>query len=117
MSYSTEPQMARRWTAEIDRLRARAAKIARSLPLDDGGTVELLESCLGLGDSLLRDLSGAALAGERLRQQLLVLERWGAEVFDQMPVACVQANEHGEIVRANRAAAALFNTSAKHLQN
>ena len=116
MSYSIEPQMARRWTAEITRLRGRAARLARRLPLDEPETVELLEACLSLSDSLLRDLSGATLASEGLRRQLLLLERWGMEVFDQMPAACVQVSEDGEILRANRAAASLLNTSAKHLQ-
>jgi PAS domain-containing protein len=111
-----DPAHIRRCTTQIDRLRARAAKLARQLPVDDGGLVEMLDACLSVSDALLRDLSGACLANEALTRQLSDHARWWNETFTGMPVACLEVDTRGSIERANLMAAQLFNTGVKYLQ-
>ena len=111
-----DPAHIRRCTTQIERLRARAAKLARQLPVDDGGLIEMLDSCLSLSDALLRDLSGACLANEALTRQLSDRARWWNDTFTQMPIACLEVNADGAILRANPPAGQLFNTGIRHLQ-
>jgi PAS domain-containing protein len=116
MFNKSDPAHIQRCTTQLERLRARAAKLARQLPIDDGGLVEMLDSCLSLSDALLRDLSGACLANEALTRQLSDRARWWNDAFTQMPVACLEVSEDGAILRANPSAGRLFNTSIRHLQ-
>jgi PAS domain-containing protein len=116
MFTKTDPAHIRRCTTQIERLRARAAKLARQLPVDDGGLVEMLDACLSVSDALLRDLSGACLANEALTRQLSDHAQWWRETFTVMPIACLEVDVHGSIERANVMAAQLFNTGVRHLQ-
>jgi PAS domain-containing protein len=116
MFSKNDPAHIRRCTTQIERLRARAARLARQLPVDDGGLVEMLDSCLSLSDALLRDLSGTCLANEALTRQLSDRARWWNEAFTQMPIACLEVSGDGAILRANSSAGQLFNTGVRHLQ-
>ena len=116
MFSKNDPAHIRRCTTQIERLRARAAKLARQLPVDDGGLVEMLDACLSLSDALLRDLSGACLANDALTRQLSDRARWWNETFAVLPIACLEVDAQGSIQRANTMAAQLFNTGVRHLQ-
>jgi PAS domain-containing protein len=116
MFNKSHPAHIQRCTTQLERLRARAAKLARQLPIDDGGLVEMLDSCLSLSDGLLRDLSGACLANEALGRQLSDRARWWTETFMEMPIGCLEVDASGSIERANVMAAQLFNTGVRHLQ-
>lgn len=111
-----DPLLIKRRAADIEGLRRRTARLARHLPLDDAGAVELLGSCLELADVLLRDLCGVARGADALEQQTAAWQRWWHRVFDDMPLACVEVDDDGLIVRANTEAARLFNTSSRQLR-
>ena len=68
-------------------------------------------------DGLLRDLAGVHVECERLRDQVRAEIATWEHLFDAMPGASLLTDDAGVIRDANRAAAAILNTSAKHLKD
>ena len=107
----------RQWVIDVGQLRTRAARMQRQgLPT---GLDELLDQVFELCDSVLQELAGARfefdartarLEGEASRYA----EAW-THLFDRMPVACIETDPNGIILRANTFAALLLNISAKYL--
>jgi PAS domain-containing protein len=76
---------------------------------------QLFEQLFAACEALERDLAGAEMqvAASRTYAEQQVAER--EYLFEVMPVACVEVDIGGIIVRANGAASTLLNTSAKRL--
>jgi PAS domain-containing protein len=103
----------RRWTIAISQLKSRAAKGRRAGVAQD--TSDLVDQSLTLCDAIVRDLAGAGLQLDESRVRLDAQIALWTHLFEEMPTACVETDASGVILGANPAAAALFNTSVKHL--
>jgi PAS domain-containing protein len=97
----------------MKRLRGAAAELRRQ-PLTPRAS-EVFEELFGTCESLERDLAGAEmdLGARQADAELQAAER--DYLFQAMPVACIEIDTDGTIVRTNRAAATLLNTSPKYL--
>lgn len=108
--------MINRWTHAVSQLKTRAAKVRRrSAEATDQSSI--LEESLDLCDSLLRELAGAKLECEAWARRCEAQTALRISAFEQMPIACVETDDEGLILRANRLGALLLNVSSKHLQN
>ena len=106
----------RRWTQEVSQLRTRAANVRRR-PAAPSDQDDILEQALHLCESLLRELAGAQLESDALTRRCDAQTAQWEHLFEQMPVACVEADADGVILKANRPAALLLNISSKYLKN
>lgn len=100
------------WSRELADVRTRTLQ-----PRFREEPVELQAATLDLCDRLLRELAGAHLESERLRQELKTEAATWIHLFDVNPGPCVLTDEAGVICSANRAAAVLLNTSSRRLQD
>jgi PAS domain-containing protein len=97
-------------------LRSRAARMQRpGLPV---GFDELLDQVFDLCDSVLQELAGARLEFDartlRLEGEASRHAKAWTHLFDRMPVACIETDPNGIILRANTLAALLLNMSVKY---
>lgn len=96
----------------IAQLRNRAAKVRRAAPPE---VIEVVDQSLGLCDSVVRDLAGTGLQFDAFKLELDSRSVLWSHLFEEMPSACIETDSNGIIFSANRAAAAMLNTSVKHL--
>ena len=102
-----------RWIRELTNLRSRIQRGRSS-----GATrPELIDETLAACDGLLRDLAGEHLECERLRGAVRAEAAMWEHLFEAMPGPCLLTDSAGSIRTANRAAATILNTSAKHLKD
>jgi PAS domain-containing protein len=98
---------------DMKRLRSAAAEVRRQqLP---PRASEVFEQLFDTCEALERDLAGAEMD---LAARQAAAEQQAAKrdyLFEMMPVACIETDSGGTILRTNRAAATLLNTSPKHL--
>jgi PAS domain-containing protein len=111
------PVTERQWAAVLGRLKMATAKISRSkVPIE---LCELLDQAVAVGDSLLQELAGTRVEFEsqatRLKHQVSEASDAYLGLFDELPIASLETDPQGNIVRANRQAALLLNTSPKYL--
>ena len=107
----------RHWVTAIGQLKSRAARMERpGLP---PGFDELLDRVFELCDSVLQELAGARFEFDartaRLEGEASRYAKAWTHLFDRMPVACIETDPNGTILRANTLAALLLNMSAKYL--
>ena len=103
----------RRWVLTIAQLRHRAAKARRASA--NAEAFEIVDEALTLCDSIVRELAGTGMAFDEYKLKLDAQSALTAQLFDEMPIACVETDPSGVIRGANREAGRLFNTSGKHL--
>ena len=103
-----------RWERELTNLRSRIGQRRRGS--GDAGP-DLTDAALITCDGLLRDLAGAHLECERLRGEVRAETANWEHLFDAMPGGCLITDRGGVIRIANRAAATILNTSARHLKD
>jgi len=102
------------WTRELGQLRARVLRLrGRTAEPYDG---DLTEAAMGAADSLLRELAGAQLECEGLRNVSRAQTAEWERAFDAMPCAWVITDRTGSIRDANGIASALLNLSVRHLR-
>ncbi len=106
----------RRWTRVVEGLRARCAKLRQPALAAGAPRDELLEESIETCGGLLQDLAGVQLLCDQLRHELQAESLNRQYLLDQMPVACVVADDASVIQYANQPAAELLNVSAKHLR-
>jgi PAS domain-containing protein len=94
-------------------MRNRAARVRRAgVPPE---ALELVEQSLSLSDAVVRELAGTGLQFDAYKVKLDEQTALWSYLFEEMPLACVETDASGIIFNANRAAAAMLNTSVKHL--
>ena len=103
----------RRWTIAITQLRSRAARARRGAA--SPAVSELIEEALALCEVVVRDLAGAGLQIDEVKEKLEAQSGLWSHLFEEMPGPCVETDSSGVILSANPAAAALLNTSVRHL--
>jgi PAS domain-containing protein len=103
----------RRWTIAITQLRTRAARARRGGAPSEAS--ELIDEALALCEVVVRDLAGAGLRIEVAKEKLEAQAGLWSRLFEEMPGPCVETDGGGVILSANPAAAALLNTSVRHL--
>jgi PAS domain-containing protein len=111
------PSADRHRVTTIAQLRTRAARLRRTnMPAD---LDDLIDQVFTLCDAMLQDLAGQRFDCEavvaKLKGDASQSAHASALLFDEMPVACLETDANGIIVRANRAAALLLNLSARFL--
>jgi PAS domain-containing protein len=106
----------RRWTFEVARIRARAAKMSRRASQQPDEAPEIVEQALAACDVLIRELAASVetcdLATAGVRTQMALTDH----LFQRMPIACGAIDREGLIINANQAASSLLNVSVKHLE-
>lgn len=102
-----------RWTRQIANLRSRIQRRRAS----GGASGELIEAALVACEGLLQDLAGEHLECDRLRNEVRTETAAWEHLFDAMPGGCLLTDDAGFIRNANNAAAAILNTSARHLKD
>lgn len=102
-----------RWKPIIDRVKTRLALKGGSTPrkLDAA-----LDEAVATYDSLLQDIAGLELENRAQRSRIGAIVGDWDYLFRKMPIACVMTDASGTILRGNDRAAALLNTSARHLE-
>ena len=103
----------RRWTIAITQLRSRAARVRRGAAPPEAS--ELIEEALALCEVVVRDLAGAGLQIDDVKEKLEAQSGLWSHLFGEMPQPCVETDGRGVILSANPAAAVLLNTSVRHL--
>ena len=102
------------WIRRLADLRAQAGKRTGGSQMP---CAEITDSAFEFCDGLLRDLAGARLECERLRDDVRRADDAWENLFDAVPNGCLLTDSAGVIVNANRAASVLLNLSAKRLKD
>jgi PAS domain-containing protein len=105
----------RRWTHELEDLQNRARRLNHNGERTPPAAVDLLEDAFSFCMTMLQELAGAQLQHKRLQADVRRSDLNWNYLFDRLPLAALITDSVGTIVTANRAAALLLNTSAKHL--
>lgn len=108
-------QPVNKWSREVSRLAQRAARLQEKQG-GDGPTTDVLQELLAACAALLQELSNAHDRGLKLAEARHAALDQLDDLFDRIPVACLQTDAESRIVGANRAAALLLNLSVKALQ-
>jgi PAS domain-containing protein len=108
-----DKDVVRRWTIAIAQLRTCAAKVRRAAMPPD--VLEVIDQSLTLSDAVVRELAGTGMQVDAFKTKLDEQTALWSHLFEEMPLACVETDASGIIFNANRAAAAMLNTSVKHL--
>lgn len=103
--------------AAIERLRKRAAQLPPSQQAAgfDDVITQALSCCDWLSQELARQRLEFDTVAARLKGEAARSDDAYALLFDSVPVACIQTDAKGIIIRANRSAALLLNMSARNL--
>jgi PAS domain-containing protein len=101
-------------TFHIARLRSLVGRLQRSLSVDAS---DAFDQVFQLCESLLHDLAASQLESATARAELNARATVWDSTYESMPMACVEINDSGTIVRANRSAGQLLNTSGKYLED
>ena len=94
-------------------MRNRAAKVRRTAVPPE--VLEVVDQSLSLSDAVVRELAGTGLQFDAYKVKLDEQTALWSYLFDEMPLPCVETDASGIIFNANHAAAAMLNTSVKHL--
>jgi PAS domain-containing protein len=105
----------RRWTHQLGDLQVRLRKMKNNGAAMAPAVLDLLDDALALSVTLLQELAGAQLHLKKLQADVRQSDINWHYLFDRLPTAALVTDSSGTIVSANRAAALLLNTSAKHL--
>jgi PAS domain-containing protein len=105
----------RRWTNVLSDLQTRSRKLKNNGAAMAPAVMDLLDDALTFCVTLLQELAGAQLQHKRMQADVRRADMNLNYLFDRLPMAALVTDTSGTIVNANRAAALLLNTSAKHL--
>ena len=105
----------RRWTLQVARLKCEVAKLQRR-PASVESAAVLVEA-VGVCESLLHELAGGQLQCEAAHRRVESRVTLWNHLYESMPIACLETDRSGVIVRANRRAGLLLNTSTRYLQD
>jgi PAS domain-containing protein len=104
-----------RWTHQLGDLQNRNRKLKKSGAVMAPAVMDLVDEALTFCVTMLQELAGAQLQQKRMQADVRRADVNLQHLFDRLPFAALITDSSGTIVNANRAAALLLNTSAKHL--
>src|SRR5688572_4137272 len=93
----------RHWTFQIAQLRSGVAKLRRRSLAEDAS--DALDQALGVCESLLQELARSQLQCETEKEESRSRAALWNHLYESMPVACLEVDGAGAVVKANRSAA------------